>query len=305
MKKDDDAYHVPVLLQESVKGLITNEQGIYVDVTFGGGGHSREVLSNLGKNGKLIGFDQDEDALANVPDDERFQFVQSNFRFLKNRLRFGGVTQVDGVLADLGVSSHQFDVPDRGFSIRSNARLDMRMGKGQSLTAYEVVNTYQEKELVRIFKEFGELREAYKLANRICYHRGAAPIETTEDLVSKIESLARKGKLNQFLARVFQALRIEVNAEMKVLEDLLFQCSDVIKPGGRLVVISYHSLEDRMVKRIMKSGNIEGKDEKDFYGNPIRPFTPERGMPIVPGMEEIEKNPRARSAKLRIATRNE
>ena len=305
MKKDDDAYHIPVLLQESVKGLIINEQGIYVDVTFGGGGHSREVLSNLGKNGKLIGFDQDEDAVANIPDDERFQFVQSNFRFLKNRLRFGGVTQVDGVLADLGVSSHQFDVPDRGFSIRSNARLDMRMGKGQSLTAYEVINTYTEERLVEIFKDYGELREAYKLANRICYHRGAAPIETTEDLVSKIESLSRKEKLNQFLARVFQALRIEVNAEMKVLEDLLFQCADVIKPGGRLVVISYHSLEDRMVKRFMKSGNMEGKDEKDFFGNPIRPFTPERGMPIVPGIEEIEQNPRARSAKLRIATRNE
>ena len=305
MKKDDDAYHVPVLLRESVKGLITNEQGIYVDVTFGGGGHSREVLSNLGKNGKLIGFDQDEDAFANVPDDERFQFVQSNFRFLKNRLRFGGITQVDGVLADLGVSSHQFDVPDRGFSIRSNARLDMRMGKAQSLTAYEVINTYSEERLAEIFKDYGELREAYKLANRICYHRGAAPIETTEDLISKIESLARKAKLNQFLAKVFQALRIEVNGEMKVLEDLLFQCSDVIKPGGRLVVISYHSLEDRMVKRFMKSGNIEGKDEKDFFGNPIRPFTPERGMPIVPGIEEIEQNPRARSAKLRIATRNE
>jgi len=208
-------------------------------------------------------------------------------------------------LADLGVSSHQFDVPERGFSIRSNARLDMRMGKGQSLTAYEVVNTYSEEKLAEIFKDYGELREAYKLANRICYHRGAAPIETTEDLVSKIESLARKTKLNQFLARVFQALRIEVNAEMKVLEDLLFQCADVIKPGGRLVVIAYHSLEDRMVKRYMKSGNIEGKDEKDFYGNPIRPFTPERGMPIVPGIEEIEQNPRARSAKLRIATRNE
>lgn len=305
MKKDDDAYHTPVLLHESVQGLIINEQGIYVDVTFGGGGHSREVLSHLGKNGRLIGFDQDEDALANVPDDERFQFVQSNFRFLKNRLRFGGVTQVDGILADLGVSSHQFDVPERGFSIRSNARLDMRMGKGQSLTAYEVVNTYSEERLAEIFKDYGELREAYKLANRICYHRGAAPIETTEDLVSKIESLARKTKLNQFLARVFQALRIEVNAEMKVLEDLLLQCADVIKPGGRLVVIAYHSLEDRMVKRFMKSGNIEGKDEKDFFGNPIRPFTPERGMPIVPGNEEIEQNPRARSAKLRIATRNE
>jgi len=304
MKKPDD-YHLPVLLQESVDGLITNKQGIYVDVTFGGGGHSREVLSNLGNDGRLIGFDQDEDAQANIPDDDRFRFVQSNFRFLKNSLRFIGLKQVDGVIADLGVSSHQFDVPERGFSIRSNARLDMRMGKGTSLSAYEVVNTYPEEKLAAVFKEYGELKEAYKLANRIVYHRTTTPIETTEELVSKIESLARSNKHNQFLAQVFQALRIEVNGEMKALEEMLLQCAEVIKPGGKLVVISYHSLEDRLVKRFMKSGNFEGKDEKDFYGNPIRPFTPQKGMPIVPGIKEIELNSRARSAKLRIATRNE
>jgi len=299
-----DAYHNPVLLHESVNGLINNEQGIYVDVTFGGGGHSRAVLSNLGNDGRLIGFDQDEDAQANVPDDDRFQFVQSNFRFLKNSLRFIGVKQVDGVLADLGVSSHQFDVAERGFSIRSSGRLDMRMGRGATLSAYEVVNTYPEEKLAAIFKKYGELKEAYKLANRINYHRATAPIETTEELVSKIESLARGPKLNRFLAQVFQALRIEVNAEMKALEEMLMQTADVIKPGGKLVVISYHSLEDRIVKRFMKTGNIEGAMEKDFYGNTIRSFTPDKGMPIVPGENEIELNGRARSAKLRIATRN-
>ncbi len=303
--KKTDGYHLPVLLQESVNGLITAKQGIYVDATFGGGGHSRKVLSNLGNDGKLIGFDQDEDAQANVPDDDRFQFVQSNFRFLKNSLRFLGIKQVDGVLADLGVSSHQFDVPERGFSIRSNARLDMRMGKGIGVSAYDVVNTYPEEKLAEIFKAYGELKEAFKLANRINYHRTTAPIETTDDLVSKIVSLARDKKQNQFLAQVFQALRIEVNGEMKALEELLQQCADLIKPGGKLVVISYHSLEDRMVKRFMRNGNFEGNMEKDFFGNPIRSFTPDKGMPIVPSIEEIEINSRARSAKLRIATRNE
>ena len=276
-----------------------------MDATFGGGGHSRGVLSNLGENGKLIGFDQDEDARANIPEDDRFQFIQSNFQHLKNNLRFIGIRQVDGILADLGVSSHQFDVPERGFSFRSPARLDMRMAQGGKLTAYDVVNSYSEERLVQIFKEYGELKEAYKLANRIVYKRNIASIESTEELVSGIESLSRDGKINRFLAKVFQALRIEVNGEMQALEDLLNQSADVIKPGGNLVVISYHSLEDRMVKRFMKSGNQSGKLEKDFFGNPLRPFSPLKGMPIVPGAEEIEMNNRARSAKLRIAKRNE
>lgn len=303
--KNDSAYHIPVLLRESVNGLITDKNGIYVDVTFGGGGHSREVLSNLGENGRLIAFDQDEDARANVIDDNRFQFVHSNFRFLKNRLRFGGINQVDGVLADLGVSSHQFDIPERGFSTRWDAKLDMRMGKGQSLTAAQVINTYSEEQLTDVFRKYGELRQAGIIANRICYHREIEPIQTTGQLIEKIESLGGRNRRNQFLAQVFQALRIEVNAEMKVLEDLLDQCAEVIKPGGRLVVISYHSLEDRMVKLFLRSGNIDGQMQKDFYGNIIRPFTPEKGMPIVPTKEEIEKNSRARSAKLRIGTRNE
>lgn len=303
--KNDSVYHIPVLLQESVQGLITEKNGIYVDVTFGGGGHSREVLSNLGKDGRLIGFDQDEDAMANVPNDERFQFVQSNFRFLKNRLRFGDITQVDGVLADLGVSSHQFDIPERGFSIRADAKLDMRMGRGQSLTAARVVNTYAEEDLIQIFRNYGELREAHRIASRICGHREINKIQTTGELIEIIETLTPRNKRNKFLAKVFQALRIEVNAEMKVLEDLLVQCAEIIRPGGRLVIISYHSLEDRMVKFFLRSGNVEGKMEKDFYGNLLRPFTPMKGMPVVPKEEEIEKNPRARSAKLRIGIKNE
>lgn len=300
-----NAYHNPVLFQASIDGLISNVNGMYVDATFGGGGHSRGVLSNLGEKGSLIGFDQDEDAKVNIPDDARFRFVQSNFRFLKNSLRFLGIDHVDGILADLGVSSHQFDVPERGFSFRSEALLDMRMAGGSTLTAFDVVNTYSEAQLVKIFKDYGELKEAYKLANRIVYQRNIEPIRTTGDLARRIESLSRDGKINRFLAKVFQALRIEVNAEIASLEELLAQSAEVVRPGGKLVVISYHSLEDRMVKRFMKSGNLKGEMKKDFFGNAIRPFTPQKGMPIVPEPEEIELNNRARSAKLRIATRNE
>lgn len=300
-----DGYHRPVLLHESVDGLVTDVNGTYVDVTFGGGGHSREVLSRLGENGRLIAFDQDQDAAENAIDDPRFQFVQSNFQYLKNSLRFLGIPKVDGVLADLGVSSHQFDAGERGFSIRTDARLDMRMSQQQKLTAHEVVNKYDEADLAKILKSYGELKGAHRIANRIVYHRSQAPIHTTGELISKIESLSSPQKMNGFLARVFQALRIEVNAEMQVLESLLKQMAEVVKPGGRISVISYHSLEDRMVKRFIKAGNAEGELEKDFYGNPIRPFDSERGMPIVPTEEEIEINNRARSAKLRIATRNE
>lgn len=294
-----------MLLHESVDGLVTDVNGTYVDVTFGGGGHSREVLSRLGENGRLIAFDQDQDAAENAIDDPRFQFVQSNFQYLKNSLRFLGIPKVDGVLADLGVSSHQFDAGERGFSIRTDARLDMRMSQQQKLTAHEVVNKYDEADLAKILKSYGELKGAHRIANRIVYHRSQAPIHTTGELISKIESLSSPQKMNGFLARVFQALRIEVNAEMQVLESLLKQMAEVVKPGGRISVISYHSLEDRMVKRFIKAGNAEGELEKDFYGNPIRPFDSERGMPIVPTEEEIEINNRARSAKLRIATRNE
>ncbi len=299
-------YHNPVLLNESVGGLISDINGIYVDVTFGGGGHSREVLSRLGENGKLISFDQDEDAAANAQiQDERFFFVQSNFRYLKNHLRFSGFNQVDGVLADLGVSSHQFDEGERGFSIRQDGPLDMRMGKTVSLTAQQVVNDYEIDQLKAVFRDYGELREAGRIARVIEAARSESPITRTGELIKVVEKLTSPHKLNRFLAQVFQALRIEVNGEMKVLEDMLLQTADVIKPGGKLVVISYHSLEDRLVKRFMRDGNFSGEVEQDFFGNKIRPFTPDKGMPIVPSEKEIEENNRARSAKLRIATRNE
>ncbi len=300
-----DAYHHPVLLHESVEALINDTNGIYADVTFGGGGHSREVLSKLDVNGRLIGFDQDEDAAANVPDDKRFQLVKANFRFLKNNLRFLGIAKIDGLLADLGVSSHQFDIPERGFSIRTDAKLDMRMGKSLTLTAHKVINTYSEELLMRMFWDYGELKESRRVTAKIVEARTLKPIETTGELINIIMSASRDPKRNRFLAKVFQAIRIEVNAEMKALEELLTQCAEVIKPGGKLVVIAYHSLEDRMVKHFMKNGKVNGPLEKDFYGNPLRSFTPLPGMPIVPGETEIDKNNRARSARLRIAIKNE
>ncbi len=300
-----EPYHTPVLLQESVDRLIQDTNGIYVDATFGGGGHTREVLSRLGVNGKLIGFDQDQDAKENIPEDQRFHFIPANFRFVKNHLKFMGIDMVDGILADLGVSSHQFDLADRGFSIRSDAPLDMRMDRAAKLTAAKVVNTYSEIDLARIFWEYGELRESRKIASRIVASRTEAPIQTTGRLIELLLPLSHDPKQNRYLAKLFQALRIEVNAEMKALELLLGQAADVIKPGGRLVVIAYHSLEDRMVKSFMRSGNAEDKLEKDFFGNHIRPFTPMPGMPIVPTQMEIERNTRSRSAKLRVAIKNE
>jgi len=297
-------YHSPVLLRESVDGLLTELNGIYVDVTFGGGGHSRDVLSNLGPNGRLIGFDQDPDAAGNVPDDKRFALVPSNFRFISNHLRFYGIPKVNGILADLGVSSHQFDSADRGFSIRNEAKLDMRMNQQESRSAYQVVNETSEEDLIRIFRLYGELSEARKIAWRIVQERVKAPIVNTTDLVRLVETLVIPPKRNQFNARIFQALRIEVNGEMDALQELLQQSVSLLAEGGRLVVITYHSLEDRMVKRFMQSGNMDGELKKDFYGNPLRPFTPAKGMPIVPAEAEIEQNNRARSAKLRIATRN-
>lgn len=303
MSSDD--YHRPVLLRESVDALVEDKNGVYVDVTFGGGGHSREVLSRLGDKGKLIAFDRDEDAQANAIDDPRFTLVPSDFRFMQNHLRFLGYRKVDGILADLGVSSHQFDEPRRGFSIRSEGKLDMRMGKTTELTAAKVVNAYSEDELIRVFKNYGELSNSRRVAAAIVAKRGEKNIQTTEELVQTIEKLFPPPKRMQNLAKVFQGIRIEVNDEMGSLEALLRQSVEVLKPAGNLVVIAYHSLEDRPVKRFMRAGNMDGEVMKDFFGNPERPFTPVPGKPITPSAEEIEKNSRARSAKLRVAKRNE
>lgn len=300
---ENEVYHVPVLLHESVDGLDIKPDGTYVDVTFGGGGHSREILKRLGENGRLIAFDQDEDALKNAPDDPRFLLVNQNFGFLKNYLRLYKVIAVDGILADLGVSSHQFDKPERGFSLRFDGPLDMRMNNNSSLTAAVVVNTYEEAELKRILKFYGELDQSGRIASKICQDRALKPYETIEDLKQSLERFAPRQKWHQFFAKLFQALRIEVNQEMKVLEDLLNQSIDVLKPGGRLVVISYHSLEDRMAKNYIKAGNLEGDQTKDFYGNLLRPLEPVGKQPLIPTDEEIERNNRARSAKLRIARR--
>lgn len=294
-------YHSPVLLSQSVDGLNMEEGSVFVDVTFGGGGHSKEILKRLGDNGRLFGFDQDEDAEKNVMSDSRFVLLKQNFRYLKNYLRFYKVIPVDGVLADLGVSSHQFDVGERGFSIRFQGPLDMRMNQSGKLTAEHIVNEYEEVDLVRIFKEYGEVKNAKKLAFEIINKREESRIATTDDLIKTIEGNV-PGKLrNKYLAQVFQALRIEVNDEMSALRELLEQSYEVLKPGGRLSVITYHSLEDRMVKNFIKKGKFDGELEKDFYGNPILKFKQITRKPIVPAVEEIKNNNRARSAKLRVA----
>ena len=293
-------YHIPVLLHPTVGGLDIDPNGVYVDATFGGGGHSSEVLKKL-ENGKLYAFDQDPDATNNLLDNENLVFVPQNFRFLKNYLRMYGVSQVDGVMADLGVSSHQFDEGLRGFSIRAEGGLDMRMNQNQELTAFKVVNEYEEDDLARVLYEFGELRNSRKVARVIVQQRAERKIKTTTELVQLIEKLVERKKQNQFLARVFQAIRIEVNDEMAVLKEFLNQAADVLKPGGRLVVISYHSLEDRLVKNFVKRGSFDGKIEKDFFGNIQKPFKEIERKAIVPSEEEIKLNNRARSAKLRIA----
>lgn len=300
---ENEAYHIPVLLNESVDGLNIKPDGIYVDVTFGGGGHAREILNRLGEKGRLIAFDQDEEALKNAPDDPRFLLVNQNFGFLKNYLKLYKISTVDGILADLGVSSHQFDSAERGFSLRFEGPLDMRMNKNTSLTAAIIVNTYQEPELKRILKFYGELDQAGRIASKICADRLLKPYKTIEDLKTSLEKFAPRHKWHQFFAKLFQALRIEVNQEMKVLEDLLKQSIDLLNPEGRLVVISYHSLEDRMAKNYIKAGNLEGEQTKDFYGNLIRPLEPVGKQPLIPSEQEIETNNRARSAKLRIARR--
>ena len=293
-------YHNPVLLKETVDGLNINPDGVYVDVTFGGGGHSKEILSRLGVNGKLFGFDQDEDAWENALPDERFTLIQENFRYIKRFLRFHGIKQVDGILADLGVSSHQFDVPERGFSTRFDADLDMRMSKRNELDAYKVINEYDEANLKRVFLDYGELKVAPALARTIIEARETKSIDTTDELKLILQRFLPDQFKNKVLAQIYQAIRTEVNQEMDVLKEFLEQSLEILKPEGRLSVISYHSLEDRLVKRFMKNGLFEGEPERDFFGNFSVPFKLV-GKLIVPTEAEIKINNRARSAKLRIA----
>lgn len=292
-------YHNPVLLKKSVDDLVTNPDGIYVDCTFGGGGHSREILNRLSEKGRLFSFDQDLDALENAINDPRFTLINQNFRFLENSLLIYGVHQVDGILADLGVSSHQFDEAERGFSTRSNAPLDMRMNVMQTLNAKKIINDYEEEQLADIFYHYGELRESRKLAREIVHHRKTKKIETTEDL-KKLFSYIPPHKQNKFFAQVFQAVRIEVNEELEVLKQMLLQSYKILKPEGRLVVISYHSLEDRLVKRFLKNGMFEGEPERDIYGNYKKAFELLQSKAIIPDDNEIEENSRARSAKMRV-----
>ncbi len=294
-------YHVPVLLKESVDGLAIRPDGIYVDVTFGGGGHTKEILQRLDKNGHLYSFDQDADAERNIPGDERFTFVRSNFRYLRNWMRYYGVEQIDGLLADLGVSSHHLDDETRGFSFRFDAALDMRMNTKGGTTAAEIVNKADEQKLADIFYLYGELKSARRIAAAIVKARTAKPIVTTHDLLHVTEHLFQREHEKKDAARMFQALRIEVNHEMDALKEMLLAATDLIKPGGRLSVITYHSLEDRIVKNVMKAGNTEGKIQQDFYGRIDTPFKAVNGKVIVPNNEEQQENPRSRSAKLRIA----
>ena len=296
-------YHNPVLLKETVDGLNINPDGVYVDVTFGGGGHSREILSRLSDKGRLYAFDQDEDALNNVIEDERFTLIHENFRFIKRFLRFHGVRKVDGVLGDFGVSSHQFDEAGRGFSIRFDADLDMRMSKKMTTSAYDVVNSYSEEELRRMFSVYGELTNAKAIAAQITASRDEK-IHTIEELKQVVSKFLPQHAEHKVLAKIFQAIRIEVNEELLVIEEFLLQTPELLEKGGRLSLISYHSLEDRLVKRFIRSGMFEGEPEKDFYGNISVPFK-KKGKLIVPTAEEIKVNNRARSAKLRIAERIE
>ncbi len=292
-------YHDPVMLEASIDGLSVVPGGTYVDATFGGGGHAAEILKRLG-HGKLLAFDQDDEARSNLPGDPRLLFADHNFRYLKNFLRYYDLLPVDGILADLGVSSHQFDEGHRGFSTRFDGPLDMRMNRHSSLTAGEVINTYEVDRLATVFFQYGELKQAKRLSANIQKQRELKPLNTTGELVEVLQKTAPRGRENKFMAQAFQALRIEVNNELEALKALLQQSAEVLKPGGRLVVISYHSLEDRLVKNFMRSGYFDGQTEKDFYGNPLRPFVP-TGKVIKADNKELEKNPRARSARLRIA----
>ncbi len=296
-----DVYHIPVLLNESIEGMNLKANGIYADMTFGGGGHSKEILRRMGEDCHLYSFDQDEDAEKNIVDDKRFTFVRSNFRYLRNFMRYYGVEQLDGILADLGVSSHHFDDSERGFSFRFDGKLDMRMNKRAGMTAADIVNTYDEEKLADVFYLYGELKNSRKLAATIAKARQQKQITTIGEFLDIIKPLFGREREKKELAKVFQALRIEVNHEMEALKEMLYEATDLLKPGGRLVVITYHSLEDRMVKNLIKAGNIEGKVEQDFYGNVQSPFRAVNNKVIVPTDEEVNQNPRSRSAKLRIA----
>ena len=301
MEKEELIYHVPVLLMPSVDGMDIRPDGTYVDVTFGGGGHSREILSRLGDGGQLLGFDQDEDAEQNIVNDPHFIFVRSNFRYLHNFLRYHGIEEVDAILADLGVSSHHFDDCERGFSFRFDGALDMRMNKRAGYTAADIINNYDEERLADIFYLYGELKNSRKLASALVKARSKQKITTIAELLEVVKPFFGREREKKELAKVFQALRIEVNQEMEALKEMLYAATEALKPGGRLVVITYHSLEDRMVKNMMKTGNVEGKMEKDFFGNVQSPFRLVNNKVIVPDEAEIERNPRSRSAKLRIA----
>ena len=322
MAKTAETYHVPVLLKESVDGLHIKPNGIYVDVTFGGGGHSREILSRLGADGHLFSFDQDADAENNIfedsgdakdcsneqkgkrfVDDSRFTFIRSNFRFLKNWMQYYGIEQINGLLGDLGVSSHHFDDESRGFSFRFDAPLDMRMNKRAGKTAADIVNEYDEEQLANLFYIYGELKNSRRIASTLTNARRQKPIATTSDFISAVEPLFKREREKKDMAKLFQALRIEVNHEMTALMEMLMAATDVMKPGGRLSIITYHSLEDRIVKNIMKTGNIEGKVEQDFFGHIDSPYKLINNKVIVPSEEEQSQNPRSRSAKLRIAER--
>jgi len=295
-----EVYHSPVLLMEAVDGLNILPEGVYVDVTFGGGGHSKEILKRLGPKGRLIAFDQDQDALLNTINDDRFTLINENFRYMKRFIRFYGYKEVDGILADFGVSSHQFDVAERGFSTRFDADLDMRMNQQNELSAFHVVNEYDEGQIKQVLFQYGELRQAPAMARAIVEQRKNAPIKTSEQLKKVLQKFLQHKKENKVLAQIYQAIRIEVNQEIEALKEFLLQTQDLIKPGGRLSVISYHSLEDRLVKRFIRNGLFEGEPERDMYGNFEVPFKKVGGL-ITPGQEEIKINNRARSAKLRIA----
>ncbi len=301
MNEAEPTYHIPVLLHESIEGMNLQPNGIFVDVTFGGGGHSKEILRQMSDDSRLLSFDQDEDAEQNIVNDSRFTFVRSNFRYLHNFLRYYNAEKIDALLADLGVSSHHFDDSERGFSFRFDGNLDMRMNKRSGMTAADIVNNYDEEKLADLFYLYGELKNSRKLASVLVKARARKQFVTISDFLEVVKPLYGREREKKELAKVFQALRIEVNQEMEALKEMLYAAADALKPGGRLVVITYHSLEDRMVKNIMKTGNVEGKAEKDFFGNVQSPFRLVNNKVIIPSDEEINANPRSRSAKLRIA----